>query len=164
MDTICFDYRPRLRTGLMIFLFGAVLSVGMMWVAMENDKGMRVFGLVFPPAATTGFSIFMAIFFALGIPIGIKIMRISFGPPAQVILSATEITAPAATLSKKTRVIPYADITALHVQTLQQNTFLIIKSNQKTLSIPKVAVSKAGDFDALHTALNKRVMATRVRL
>ena len=60
--------------------------------------------------------------------------------------------------------IPYRDITGLRVQTIQRNTFLVIRSNQKTLSIPKLAMSKRGDFDRLSAALEKRVAASAVRI
>ena len=88
----------------------------------------------------------------------------SLGTPKQVILSGTEIMAPSSILGKRIRVVPYADITEIRVKKIQHNTFLVIKSNQKLVSIPKISVSKPGDFDALCAALDKRVMASRVKL
>lgn len=164
MDTITFNYRPRLRSGIAMLLFSVAFSAGMVWIALGNDKGLRILGIVLPPSAATVFYAFCAVFFALGILAGAKMIGASFGPPKQVILSTTEITAPASQLSRKTRVVPYANITGMRVQTIQHNTFLIIKSNQRTLSIPKVSISERGAFDALCAALDKRVMASRVKL
>lgn len=164
METLSFDYRPRIGSGLVILLFGAIFGAGMIWMAIGNDKGLDILGVVLPVAVATAFYVIMGIFFALGIPIGVKMIRDSFGEPAQVVLSDTAISAPVSQLNKKTRVIPYRDITGLRVQTIQRNTFLVIRSNQKTLSIPKLAVSKRGDFDTLCKALEKRVAASAVRI
>ena len=164
METLSFDYQARMRTGIFILLFSVIFAPGMLWMAIENDRGLHILGIVLNAAIATAFYVVMGIFFALGIPIGLKIIRDSLGEPAQVILSDTTITAPVSQLNNKTRVIPYRDITGVRVQKIQRNTFLVIRSNQKTLSIPKLAVSKRGDFDRLTAALEKRVAASAVRI
>ena len=164
METLNFDYRPRMRSGVLLMLFGIIFGAGMLWMAVENDKGLDVFGFVLPVAVATVFYVVMGVFFALGVPIGLRLIRDSRGEPAQVILAAATITAPTSPLIKKTRVIPYRDITGVRIQKIQRNTFLLISSDQKTLSIPKMAVSRPGDFDRLHQAIEKRVAAGGVRL
>ena len=164
METLTFNYKPLLRSGVFMLLGSAAFSVGLVWMAFANDAELRLPGVDLPPVVATGFYAVLAIFFAVGMLVGVILIRSSFGPPAQVVLSATEITAPASQLSKKTRVIPYADITSMRVNTIQHNTFLIIKSNQKTLSIPKGSVAERGAFDTLCAALDKRIVASRVKL
>ena len=101
METLSFDYRPKIGTGLIILLFGAVFGAGMVWLAIGNDKGLDVFGVVLPVAVATVFYVIMGLFFALGIPIGVNLIRDSFGEPAQVVLSDTAITAPVSDRTRK---------------------------------------------------------------
>lgn len=162
MPTLTFDYRPGPFFALFLLSISLLFTATFVWMALENDTSLDIFGLSLSPNASRFAWWGFAIFFGLGIPFGLMTLRQSVLKPRQVILTDQAITAPRGAIYAATKSIPFRDVTGFRVWTVQRNTFLEIRSGGQTLSIPKSCIRPAAQFDALAAAVEKRITASRI--
>lgn len=162
MPTLTFDYRPGLLLAVMLLLFSTLFAIGLGWMASTNDSRIEIFGMTPSVETSTVLLWAFAAFFGLGVPISVKMLLQSVAKPRQVVLTATDVTAPKGAIYNGTKTIPFREITNLRIWTVQRNTFLEIHAGKQKLAIPRSCIKPAAQFDALTAAVEKRVAAARI--
>lgn len=164
MDTLRYDYKPKLWASLLGGLFFAGCGVVLGKVALDNDRGLILNGLIELDTgdATTFYGVLAAAcigFVAIALVSTVR----AFGAPHEVVLDATSITAPKGVMQKVVVTVPYTRITDLQVTQVQSQKLLTIHHADGKLVIARGMLPTRADFEELLAALDARCRAVRGR-
>ncbi|MFG5383664.1 hypothetical protein [Yoonia sp. R2-816] len=163
MPVLTFDYRSGWLQSATVLVIASLFALSSGWFASENNSRIDIFGKTLSVEASAMLLWGIAAFFALGIPVGLKMLLLSMAKPRQVVLTATDITAPKAPIYKTTTTIALRDITRLRVSTVHRTTVFEIKAGKQKLGINKTWIQPASQFDVLRDTVEKRAAAAAIR-
>lgn len=164
METLRYDYRPKLWTSLLGGLFFAGCGVILGKVALDNDRGLILNGLIELDAGDATVFYWVLVVACTGfVLIALATSVRALGAPHQVVLDATSITVPRGVLRQTLVTVPIDRITDLQVTQVQSQKLLTIRHDDGKLTIVRGLLPQRADFDELLAALDARCRAVRAR-
>lgn len=164
METLRYDYKPKLWSSLLAGLFFAGCGVVLGNVALTNDRGLILNGII--ELETGSATIFYWVLTALCagfVFVGLVATVRSLGAPHEVVLDRIAISAPKGVTGKIVVTVPYARITDLKVSQVKSQKFLAVHHADGKLTITRSMLPTHDAFEELLAALDGRWRAARGR-
>ena len=138
-------------------LFFAGCGVVLAKVAVENDRGLIINGLIRfePPGATIFYWVLTT--FSVGFVVAAVLGLIrAFGPLREVVLDDASLSAPRGGLSGRITTVPLASIVALRVREVKRQRFVIVEYAGGKLTISGSMLPSSDDFETLVGEIERR--------
>ena len=155
METLRYDYKPKLWSSLLLSLFFAGCAVLIGKSALENDRGLILNGLIeLDTGDATIFYWVLTALCAAFVAIGILSSVRAMGAPHQIVLDATTITAPKGVMGRALATVPYARVDGVEVTEMRSQKLLTIRYPEGKLVIARGLLPSKDAFEELLAALD----------
>ena len=163
-STISYPYRPKPRVMVRVCLFFGLLAGFTGWLALVDARQPHPAGAgggVGHIAAYGSGVLYWIItgLLSVNVLIGLAGIVAGFVSRHRVTLTATDITAPRRSFSRKVSTVKLADVTRTDTQTIQKQLLLNIHYAGGKLTIAESLMPNKADFAALDAALTARLVA-----
>ncbi|NNE92264.1 MAG: hypothetical protein HKN23_11505 [Verrucomicrobiales bacterium] len=127
-----FEYKPRARVMILAILFFGACAVVLTKVALENDEGAVINGLIHlsPQGATILYWVLTACSLAFVVIGALALIQWVSGT-APLILDRDGVSLPVGFWKKQTRLIPWTEIDDLREVSVQKHLFLYLYTREK---------------------------------
>lgn len=164
METIRYDYKPKLWVIGLSGLFFAGCGVVLAKSALENDRGMIINGLITLDTGDASILLWVLTLFSVGFVLValVGVVR-ALGAPQEVVLDARAITAPKSGFSRMLVTVPLLDVDNLQIVEIKSQKMLTIHHRHGKLTINRAMLPDREAFETLFATLRDRCTAVRRR-
>ena len=160
-DVLEISYRLKAWKLVLAMIVAGAAAVGMGYIALNNEAGIRFYHLVtLPPAGATAF--FWTIAAICAAAAAMFVVMLAAGVTKQtyhIRLTPSDFTAPRGVFRKKPFTVALSDIRNVRVYNVNSVHFLEVKTRQGKITINRSDIGKAA-FNDLAGALAGRLQAT----
>ena len=162
MTEISYQYKPRLKTGILALLFFGLCSFALYHKAQTNDVGLIINGII--ELSQNGATIFYYSLFGGAITfviLGVLIIFNNLTSKREIKLTETCLVRPKNGFSSQTHSIPYSEIASIEEQLVYNQTFLKINHKSGKNSIPQSMFKNKETFKNFIDDLSKKLQLTQ---
>ena len=126
MERQTIPYNPKKGKMLLGFLFFLAVTVGLVWIAWTNDRGLILYHLI--RFGETGATIFYACGAVFTLVMSVFFLLNLFLAEQELTLTSNSLTVPAGVFSSKDKIVNFSEIRKLRAWKVNGQTFLEIRT------------------------------------